>query len=261
MKFASEDDLVAWVRAASRLWLFLDYDGTLADFAPTPDRIEPDPSIIGLLERLSEEAGKRLAIVSGRKLEDVRALVPVPGLFLGGTYGLELQTPSGKLIGRADYRASRPIVEQVKSQWQPLIAGRAGFFLEDKGLALALHARFASEAEAGEVLEAARQRALEDLPAETFRLLTGRRFLEVAPTLASKAETVSFLLREFPWPQSQLAYIGDDDKDAAAFDMIHAYGGAAIWVTGFSHWPRPADADYALDSPAAVRRWLKSISA
>ena len=28
---------------AERLWLFLDYDDTLADFAPTPEHVNSDP--------------------------------------------------------------------------------------------------------------------------------------------------------------------------------------------------------------------------
>jgi trehalose 6-phosphate phosphatase len=260
LKFAREADLTQWARDAGRLWLLLDYDGTLADFAPTPAHIEPDPRVTGLLERLSKDARKRLAIISGRKLADVTALVPVAGLFLAGTYGLELQSPTGEIQHRADYRVVRPVVEKAKSHWESLVAGRPGFFLEDKGWALALHARFADEAEAAQVLALARQRALTDLPAETFQLLAGHRFLEVAPAVAQKGETVGYLLQEHPWPGSQMVYIGDDDKDEAAFRMIHMHGGVAIWVTGASRRPRPTAADYTLESPAAVRHWLESIS-
>ena len=42
-----------WLRdrlaGVKRLWLFLDYDGTLAEFAPTPEHILPDPALIKLL--------------------------------------------------------------------------------------------------------------------------------------------------------------------------------------------------------------------
>jgi hypothetical protein len=36
----------------------------------------------------------------------------------------------------------------VKPRWERLIADRDGFFLEDKGWALAIHARFAADGEA-----------------------------------------------------------------------------------------------------------------
>jgi trehalose 6-phosphate phosphatase len=260
MTFKDEADLTTWARGAGRLWLFLDYDGTLADFAPTPAQVEPDSRVIQLLERLSRDARKRLAIISGRKLDDIRALVPVPGLFLGGTYGLDLQTPAGEIRHRINAQAILPVIEKVKARWQALVAGRVGFFLEDKGLAMALHARFAGEVDAGRVLALARQSVADDLPAATFRLLAGHRFLEVAPALADKGETVAFLLREFPWRGSQLVYVGDDDKDAAAFGVVHSHGGRTIWVAGGSHQARPADADYTLESPAAVRRWLEGLS-
>jgi trehalose 6-phosphate phosphatase len=171
-----------------------------------------------------------------------------------------LQTPAGEIRHRVDARAIVPAIERIKARWQQLVAGQSGFFVEDKGLAVALHARFATLADAERVLALARHDANEDLSAKTFRLLTGHRFLEVAPALAHKGEAVSFLLREFPWPGGQLAYLGDDDKDAAAFGVVHAHGGVAIWVAGSSQWPRPSDADYALASPAAVRYWLQSLS-
>ena len=36
---------------AERLWLFLDYDDTLADFAPTPEHVYPDADLVALITR------------------------------------------------------------------------------------------------------------------------------------------------------------------------------------------------------------------
>jgi trehalose-phosphatase len=83
LRFESEAALARWARSVDRLWLFLDYDGTLVDFAATPAEIEPNAHVTHLLERLCSDTRKRVAIISGRKLDDIRALVPVSGLFLG----------------------------------------------------------------------------------------------------------------------------------------------------------------------------------
>ena len=133
---------------AERLRLFLDYDGTLADFAPTPEHVNPDPELVDLIGRLARHPRFRVAVVSGRRLGHVQKLVPVPGVLLAGTYGVELQTPEGERIDRLDYDRVRPTLDALKPRWAALIAGRQGFFLEDKGWALALHARFAAEDEA-----------------------------------------------------------------------------------------------------------------
>jgi trehalose-phosphatase len=88
--------------------LFLDYDGTLAEFTRTPDVISPDPRVIELVRRLASSSRIRLAIVSGRRLGDIHALLPVTGIYLAGTYGIEIQTPEGEKIQRVDYALTRP---------------------------------------------------------------------------------------------------------------------------------------------------------
>ncbi|MGD9048934.1 MAG: trehalose-phosphatase, partial [Anaerolineae bacterium] len=60
---------------AERIWLFLDYDGTLADFAPTPEHVLPDPALIALLGELVRQPWLRVAVVSGRRLGHVQKLV------------------------------------------------------------------------------------------------------------------------------------------------------------------------------------------
>jgi trehalose 6-phosphate phosphatase len=240
-----------------RLWLFLDYDGTLADFAPTPEHVESDPELVTLLTRLASHPRFRLAVISGRRLNHVEALVPVPGILLAGTYGIELLTPDGRRIDRLPYETVRPALTALKPRWANLIADREGFFLEDKGWALALHARFANDEEAEATLTAARRLAVKVASSGPFRLLGGHKFLEIGPKLAHKGRTVEFLLEKYPWPDSVPLYLGDDDKDEEAFSLIQAKEGIAILVTSQSH--DHTKADFYLESPLVVRRWLKSL--
>jgi trehalose-phosphatase len=246
------------VAGADRLWLFLDYDGTLADFSPTPDHVIPDPEVAALLAGLAAHPRIRVAVVSGRRLGHVQKLIPVSGVWLAGTYGVELQTAEGERIDRVAYGAIRPPLERLKPRWERLAAGGEGFFLEDKGWALALHARFAADGEAGRVLEEARRAAGEVIPPELFRILGGHKFLEVGPRLAHKGRTVEYLLDRFPLPGALLLYLGDDDKDEEAFEVIKAHGGAAVLV---APQPRETVADCRLESPAAAREWLASLPA
>jgi trehalose-phosphatase len=247
------------ISRAERLWLFLDYDGTLADFAPTPEHVDPDPELLELLAGLAGLPDLRLAVVSGRRLGHVQKLVPVPGILLAGTYGIELQTAEGERIDRLDHATVRPTLDAVKPAWADLIDGREGFFLEDKGWALALHARFAGEAEAESVLATARRIAVtatREAAPELFRLLGGHKFLEIGPRLAHKGRAVAYLLDRDPWPGALPVYLGDDDKDEEAFGVIKARGGIAILV---AREPRETGADFRLASPQEARRWLETI--
>jgi trehalose-phosphatase len=255
------EDLTRRALKKAPLWLFLDYDGTLADFAPTPEEITPVPQVVQLLNRLAAKPAVRLSVISGRRLPDVQSLLPVPGIYLAGTYGVEIQMPSGELIRRANYDDLRPFLEKVKSEWNEIIENRTGFFLEDKGWALALHARFAEDEEAAEVLALAREVVNRRLPEEQFRILGGHKFLEAAPAVAHKGGTVVYLLDHYPLPGAQLLYIGDDDKDEEAFEEIHTRGGIAVKVASGSQPTQPSEADYWLDSPQAVNLWLETLYA
>jgi trehalose 6-phosphate phosphatase len=252
---------MAQLTDARRLWLFLDYDGTLADFAPTPDVIQRDPELLTLLSALARQPRIRLAIISGRQLSHVRRLVPLRGILLAGTYGVELQTAEGERLDRLDYGRYRPVLDIVKRRWQQLLPRKQCFYLEDKGWALAIHARYADARVADEVLTRARLIAQETLStgeAERFRLLGGHKFLEIGPTLAHNGRTVEYLLENWGWPGALPVYLGDDDKDEEAFATIKERGGIAVLV---SVEPKGTAADLRLPSPQAARRWLQAVIA
>lgn len=259
MKFKSKEELSKWALGLPSLWLFLDYDGTLAEFAPTPDHIEPNPEIISLLEQLARKPSNRVTVLSGRRLQHMRHLLPVPGIFLAGTYGIELLEATGKTINRVEYRDVRPVMDLIKPRWEQLILGRNGFFLEDKGWTLALHARFADDDEAEQILTQARQIIDQISPMDHLRVLGGHKFLEIAPRLANKRETVAYLLNQYPLPNSRLLYIGDDDKDEEAFPLIHAHQGVAVKVIQPSQASRPTAADLCFEAPRETLDWLRGL--
>jgi trehalose 6-phosphate phosphatase len=224
--------------------------------------VDPQREVITLLTELVGHRAIRVAVISGRRLSHIKELVPVPEVLLAGTYGVELRLPGDGQVDRAPYEAVRPVLEVVKPRWERLIAGRDGFFLEDKGWALAIHAKFAADGEAEEALGEARRLVVastgEAIASDLFRVLGGHKFLEIAPLLAHKGRTVDYLLDRYPWPGALPLCVGDDDKDEEAFGVIQARGGVAIKVC---ESPCETRADGRLESPRAVRRWLRSLLA
>jgi trehalose 6-phosphate phosphatase len=255
-KLISVPKEIEQLRDTRRIWLFLDYDGTLAEFAPTPDDILPDQELIDILTQLSSIPFLRVSVVSGRRLSHIQSLLPVPGVFLAGSYGVEMQTEEGDEMYQVDYDEIRPALDAVKPRWESLLEGREGFYLEDKGWTLAIHAKYAEESEADAVLSSAVPEAEESASLEPFRVIGGLKFIEIGPQIANKGLTIDFLIERFQWQGAAIVYIGDDDKDEDAFESINAHEGISIVV---AKNPRPSKAKYRLESPAAVRIWLSEL--
>ena len=242
-----------------RVRLFLDYDGTLADFSDHPDQVEPLPQVAELLTRLRDNPAIRIAVLSGRRLAHIQKLIPINGILLAGTYGLEIQMEDGRQHLRHDYGQVRPALEALKPEWQRLIKDHKEIILEDKGWSLALHARFVDDDLAAAVLEKARTAAEQILDRQEFLILPGHKFLEAGPRLANKRDGVQYLLELDPPEQESLLYLGDDEKDETAFRVVQSRGGAAIRVC--SNVINDPIEDWRLPDPAAARAWLSGLPA
>lgn len=241
---------------ATHLRLFLDYDGTLAEFAPSPDTILPDPELIVLIQQLVKTPGVLPVVISGRRLSHIQKLLPVKGLFLAGTYGLEMQLPDGQLRNSLPYEKVRPTIELLLPQWRKLIQKHSGFFLEDKGWSIALHGRYASQSELIIVMPAAQSVSQELIPGSDFRLSVNERFVELAPITANKAVAVQWILNELTPKNTLSVYFGDDDKDEEGFVRVIESGGYAVKVTSQSVL---TIAPFQMTNPAEVRSWLNKL--
>src|SRR5262245_56361965 len=84
------------VATAPAVFVFLDYDGTLAPLAPTPEQAVPLPGTWQLLRQLAEGPDVKVAVVTGRTVANVRASFNVPGIYYVGIHGLEVRGPDGE---------------------------------------------------------------------------------------------------------------------------------------------------------------------
>jgi trehalose-phosphatase len=135
-----------------------------------------------------------------------------------------------------------------------LISGKDGFYLEDKGWALAVHARNAEEKQGLQVLDDAEKMLTPIVLGEHLQKIHSYRFLEVGPNNADKGHALRYLFDNFHWKDSIPIYIGDDDKDEEAFQAINEHNGYSILV---SREPRQTSANFILESPAHVHQWLR----
>lgn len=241
---------------AETLRLFLDYDGTLDEFAPAPDIVLPNQEVISILKQLIRAKGILPAVISGRRLAHIQKLLPVEGLLIAGTYGLEIQLPDGKPLYGIELTDIREFLERLLPRWRDCISGIEGMVLEDKGYTLALHGRLASREEAKNTLAKARITALDLMTGKTFRLSEGDLFLEIAPERARKSIAVQKILDEYTPDHSSIIYIGDDDKDEEAFHTVQSRGGIAVRVAGTAVI---SSAQFLLAGPTQVRDWLKEL--
>ena len=249
-----------WVADASHMWLFLDYDGTLANFASNPSKLEKDHELVEMIRQLAGAVKRfRVTIISGRSLGSLQELLPVAGIFLAGVYGMELQTPAANIIRRGDYNRTRTSLDGVKPRWEKIIGDKTGYYIEDKGWSLTLHVQTTNQKEVEKVFSDVRQTAGDSGMERQFRWFIGPNYLEIVPIQAHKGELVKFLFKRYPFDGRHLVYIGDDDKDQEAFEDVHELGGINIQVSSPRHPGRYEGSDYIMDSPQEVRKWLKSL--
>lgn len=230
--------------------LFLDLDGTLLDFAERPDAVVVDGALRTTLRALHAAFDGALAVVSGRPLRGIDALLGLPGLCAAGLHGAELRHASGRIETLA---ADAERLAQLRARTRPLARELAGVLVEDKGMAIALHWRNAPLAEAA-VLRIAGELLHEAGPA--FELQHGRCVVEIKPAGADKGRALAALMREAPFAGRRPWMLGDDLTDEHAFAHANELGGVAVVVGP----RRPTLARHALADPAAARAWLAALA-
>lgn len=160
--------------------LLFDFDGTLTPIAESPREARLSLETKALLQQLSEKKGVYLAIVSGRKLDDIKAKIGLPNVIYGGNHGLE-----GEILGE---KYSYPIPDKmlkslktIKEQFDLIAAKFKGVLVEDKGVTLSFHYRMAEEQLIPEINSLINEVLQPYVTAGSVSVMVGKKVTDVSP--------------------------------------------------------------------------------
>ncbi|MEU9363485.1 trehalose-phosphatase [Streptomyces avermitilis] len=264
---AGRDGLDAILARPGRAVLAFDFDGTLAPIVPDPDQARVHPDAVPALAALAPKVAS-VAVITGRPAGvAVRygGFAGVPGLehlVVLGHYGAERWDA---VSGTVNAPAPHPGVAAVRAElpgFLDRIGAWQGTWIEEKGRALAVHTRRATDPQAA--FEALRE-PLTGLAARHGLIVEpGRMVLELRPPGMDKGVALLEYVREIG--AEAVMYAGDDLGDLPAFaavDKLRSDGVPGLLVcSGSSEVTELAErADLVVDGPPGVVRLLYALAA
>jgi trehalose-phosphatase len=228
---------------ARPLLVALDFDGTLAPLQDDPWTVRVAPGGEQVLARLGARPDVVLALVSGRSLDTLAPLAPVPvGTVLVAGHGAERgrAVPDGlerTTLHLAGDRA-RLLVALHDGAWR-IADEHDGVWVEAKPTSVVVHTR---RAEPG--VAAAAQAAAHRLGETAARVLTGKDVVELMALPSDKGSALAGLRAETG--ARAVLYAGDDVTDEHAFEVLGPDDVAVKVGAG------PSSAAYRVADPVAL---------
>jgi trehalose 6-phosphate phosphatase len=242
--------------STGHLLVGLDFDGTLAPIVPRPEDAALPPGTRALLERIAARPDTRIALVSGRGLDDLEERVAIDGLYYAGNHGLEIRGPGVRRVHEAA-RAAAADLAAVARQLGEQLARVEGAIVEDKGLTLSVHYRLVDDAAAAERVRATTAAACQ--PRDSLRVTQGKKVLEIRPAVDwHKGRALRFLLDTLAADSSgaPAIFIGDDRTDEDAFRELGDDG----WGIVVGDPPADTAARASLPTTDAVVEFLRRLA-
>lgn len=199
--------------------LFLDFDGTLVEFAPRPNEVRLAPDTLRLITTMRHKLGGALAVISGRTVENLSYFLSVRGLALAGLHGLQIQ---------GELPLEQPEFPEVARQ--DLInfsLQNPEITLEDKGVSMALHYRLVPHL--GDRCMALAARIAEETHG-AYSVLAGNHVAELRPSDANKGRAIAAFMQQPPFFGRIPVFIGDDVTDEDGFTYVNRHDGISIKV-------------------------------
>ncbi|MDT6985158.1 trehalose-phosphatase [Streptomyces lusitanus] len=263
---AGRDGLDALLAHPGKALIGLDFDGTLAPIVPDPEQARAHPDAVPALAALAPKVAS-VAVVTGRPPGvAVRhgGFAGVPGLehlVVLGHYGAERwEAVTGSVTAPAPHpgvaaaRAELPGLLDRVGAWQ-------GTWIEEKGRAVAVHTRRASDPQAA--FEALHEPLTDLATRHGLVVEPGRMVLELRPPGMDKGVALLRYAREIG--AESVLYAGDDLGDLAAFtavDKLRGSGTPGVLVCSGSEEVTELRerADLVVDGPSGVVGLLRALA-
>lgn len=240
------------------LLLVTDFDGTLSDLAPTPAEAVMSSAVRDALTAMAGRPRTTLAVVSGRRIDDVRMRTQDVAPYVGGLHGLEIDGPTGGFRHPALQRAA-PVLADILARARLALGWCPEVVLEDKTYAVTCHVRRVRADDAGRALGQFVEIAQPALDADLLRVLPGAQALELLPAVEwHKGKAVDWIRSVVdigPTSGVGVVYLGDDRTDEDAFAVLKDRGIAI----GVGDRPHDHLIHFRLAGPASVGRLFERL--
>jgi len=240
------------------IMLFLDYDGTLAPIVKRPQDAVMPSKIKRILKDLLKVPDIEIAVISGRRLDDVKKIVGLRNIIYVGNHGFEAEGPKIKFIVQ-NLSGFKAVLKKIKKELTKRLYGIKGILIEDKGVTLSVHYRLVRKKDIS-LIKAIFQKALIFYQIKNkVKTGFGKKLFEVRPAINwDKGKVVLWLLKRhksfLKGKRVLPVYIGDDVTDEDAFKNLRGRG-----LTIFVGKSRSSQAEYFLKNTAQVHMFLKKI--
>lgn len=239
------------LQGREELLLFLDYDGTLVHYTPTPELARPDAALLELLEELARRPHTEVHVVSGRGREplehwlgDLPIALHAEHGFWSRPAGTHSWVPAAEITG--EWR------EAALAILRDITARTPGSLIEIKSVALAWHYRLADQEAGARRANELRLHLSQLLSNQPVEILAGHKVLEIRPYGVNKGRIVPSMSPERLASTTVLA-MGDDRTDEDLFAAVPPEG-ITVRVG-----PGPTKARFRLESVTAARALLRSL--
>jgi trehalose 6-phosphate phosphatase len=241
--FQHWDDVAKRVRESRHLLIFLDFDGTLVPIAPRPDMVRVDAVTRRVLHRLGKRRRVTLAVISGRRREELQQFIPDRHVRYLGLYGWERN-------GRLELSSvERVDIAHAHGLLIDLVREHPKLWIEAKDISLSVHLRDVKPAAQPRVRKAVR-RILSPFR-RSLHMFENILDIEIVPhSIRDKGAAVLDFLAKPAMRHDLPFFFGDDFSDEPAFAAVKK--GVSVLVGK----PRPTHAQFHLHGPDEVTKAL-----
>lgn len=206
------------INCSEKIFLFLDYDGTLTGIKKNPLSASLSKSKITLLKKLSNNKKIVLTLVSGRTMDN---LISVSGISfleninIAGTHGAQMLLKNKyELLKKSSICK---LIKSIKKEIENLLISQPCFKLEDKVISLAIHYRNCSK------------NSLKFIPKikdiinfytknKPLRVMMMKKVIEIIPLNIDKGQVINVIKEKEGFTENSIVIcLGDDFTDEYLF--------------------------------------------
>ncbi len=217
------DKITTQLQNNSTKALLLDFDGTLAPIVKSPEKARLSIKTRSMLKNFCQKPGFYLAIISGRKLEDVKEKVRLPNIIYGGNHGLEGEISGKKYSFPIPNRALKAL-EKIHVQLDKIASQFTGVFVEDKESVLAFHYRMAEKDQIPSIKSLFKEMLKPFIENELISAVSGKMVFDIRPKVVWSKGAFAKLIVNVIHIKTKAApiviYIGDDVTDEDVFKKL-----------------------------------------